>query len=577
MKRKSVREMSTLERGHNSLATKLLRAVVRHTLFLGLLCFLLGLVMYMNALMQQTMQSAAESARTIVERVCTEVDPAGYASRAMEIYYRWAGTKLTEENRAAYYAAYTEIAADPGYQKMRGLLREQRTTEMSHCFLAVADEKTGVLLFVADTDPRPGHEYPLGEAVKVPAWVQRLFFSGGSFPRLFCYLPKRGLLCISGAFVRQGDPSAGFLFVMSRAEQSLEGISRFAVLFVALVLFAAAIVGGRLARRTRRAVLDPINRIADAARRYVEDKRNGTGVTGHFSGLNIRTGDEVENLCLMMSDMEKDLAEYESNLTSMTAEKERIATELNLAARIQTHMLPSTFPAFPDRREFDIFACMTPAKEVGGDFYDFFMVDEDHLAMVIADVSGKGVPAALFMMASRTMLKGAAQSHQDPASVLERVNRQLCESNPDLMFVTVWLGILEISTGELVWADAGHERLCLYQSGKWECLPKQNGVALAAFEPELLEMEEESPFQNHTLHLKAGDVLFQYTDGVTEAMTAEREQFGMERMMDALRSAANIEPEALLPHIRERIDAFVCGAPQNDDITMLALQYRVVK
>jgi serine phosphatase RsbU (regulator of sigma subunit) len=175
------------------------------------------------------------------------------------------------------------------------------------------------------------------------------------------------------------------------------------------------------------------------------------------------------------------------------------------------------------------------------------------------------------MMASRTMLKDAALSGMDPAAVLARVNRQLCENNPEMMFVTVWLGILEISTGKLVWADAGHERLCLFQNGSWECLPKKSSVALAAFEPEQLE---DSVFRNCELQLRPGDVLFQYTDGVTEAMTEKRKQFGTERMMEALNAAPEVRPETLLPFMRERIDRFVCGAPQFDDITMLSLRYR---
>ena len=302
------------------------------------------------------------------------------------------------------------------------------------------------------------------------------------------------------------------------------------------------------------------------------DKVSGAEETEHFARLNIRPGDEIENLSLIMADMERDLAEYESSLTTVTAEKERIATELNMAANIQAHMLPSTFPPFPDRKEFDIYATMTPAKEVGGDFYDFFMVDGDHLALVMADVSGKGVPAALFMMTSRTMIKDAALSGLDPAAVLERVNVQLCENNPDYMFVTVWIGILELSSGRLTWADAGHEKLYLYQEGAWKCLPKKGGPALAAIEPELMEPGKVL-FHNHELILHPGDAVCQYTDGVTEAVTPAREQFGMDRLQEALDSAGAASPADLLPHIRSRIDAFVQGAPQFDDITMLALQY----
>ena len=572
-RRKSVREMNALQRRHYSLAVRVLRGLALHSLLLGLICFVLGLGMYLNALMQQSMREASETAHANLEQVCAEVDPYVYTSRTLELYHDWAGIKLTEENEAKYYATFEGIAQDAGYQRMREMLRLSRTEKMSHYFLAVADEETGALVFVVDTDPRAGHEYPLGKAMKVPVWMQRLFFSGGggSFPRMYVLWPKRGLLCVSGAFIREGDPSAGFLFTLSRAEQSVSGIGRFALQYVAAVVLAVAVVGGALIHRIRRTVVEPINSIAAAARSYAEDKRSGAAAAEHFSQLDIRTGDEVENLSLMMADMERDLADYETNLTAVTAEKERIATELNLAAGIQAHMLPSTFPAFPERTEFDIYASMTPAKEVGGDFYDFFLVDEDHLALVIADVSGKGVPAALFMMASRTMLKDAALSHLDPAAVLERVNAELCENNPDMMFVTVWLGILEIPTGKLVWADAGHERICLFQNGRWECLPKKSGIALAVLEPELLE---ESPFRNFELQLLPGDVLFQYTDGVTEAMTAEREQFGMDRLQEALTASPDTEPETLLLHMRESIDRFVCGAPQFDDITMLALRYR---
>ena len=249
-------------------------------------------------------------------------------------------------------------------------------------------------------------------------------------------------------------------------------------------------------------------------------------------------------------------------------------TELDMAAAIQTNMLPSAFPAFPDRPEFEIYATMEPAKEVGGDFYDFFLVDGDHLAMVVADVSGKGVPAALFSMIAKTLLKTYAQAKESPEEVLAQVNAALCENNDEEMFVTVWLGILELSTGELTYADAGHERLLLYQKGAWSILPKAGGVALAALTPEELELvSDAAKSRNRTIHLNPGDAIFQYSDGITEAATADRMFFGEERLLDAANSAPSAKPEELLPHIRARLDAFVQGAPQNDDITMLGMRF----
>ena len=248
--------------------------------------------------------------------------------------------------------------------------------------------------------------------------------------------------------------------------------------------------------------------------------------------------------------------------------------EIQMAASIQANILPNTFPAYPNRKEFDIFATMDPAKEVGGDFYDFFMVGEDHLTMVVADVSGKGVPAALFSMIAKTMLKTQSQTAFNPEQILSEVNAALGENNEEGMFVTVWLGILELSTGELTYADAGHEKLALYQNGEWKLLPKACGVPLAAWPPDVLELMDESyRFHNQVVQLKPGDMIFQYTDGITEATDANKELFGEERLTEALNASPSVRPEELLPRVREKINGFVKGAPQFDDITMLALRY----
>lgn len=265
--------------------------------------------------------------------------------------------------------------------------------------------------------------------------------------------------------------------------------------------------------------------------------------------------------------MEVDIRQYIDNLTAVTAEKERIGAELGVATQIQASMLPCIFPAFPDRPEFDIYASMTPAKEVGGDFYDFFLVDEDHLALVIADVSGKGVPAALFMVIAKTLLKNCAQTGLSPKAVLEKVNDQLCESNEAEMFVTVWLGILEISTGKLTAANAGHEYPALQRAGgDYELVQDKHGFVLAGMEG--------SRYREYELTLLPGDTLFVYTDGVAEATDAHDELFGTDRMLAALNGSRDALPDALLPAVKAGIDAFVGEAPQFDDITMLGLRYR---
>ena len=264
---------------------------------------------------------------------------------------------------------------------------------------------------------------------------------------------------------------------------------------------------------------------------------------------------------------------YVENLTRITAEKERIKAELDIAARVQLNMMPTEFPAFPDRSDFDIYATMEPAKEVGGDFYDFFMIDDHHLALVVADVSGKGVPAALFMMTANTMIKTQARMQPDPGKVLWEVNRALHENNEDNMFVTAWLGILDTDTGVLTYADAGHERMFLYQNGEWKALPKRAGMALAIFsDEELSSMPGKSSYQNYTIRLSPGDVAFQYSDGVTEATNKNLKMFGEARLLETVNAAPSMKPKELITYLHGAIDDFVGDAPQFDDMTMLCMQ-----
>lgn len=257
------------------------------------------------------------------------------------------------------------------------------------------------------------------------------------------------------------------------------------------------------------------------------------------------------------------------------SKRERVENELKVATQIQAGMLPRTFPAFPDRGDFDIYASMDPAKEVGGDLYDFFLVDDDHLCMVVGDVSGKGVPAALFMAIAKALLKMQAKTSLSPEHVLQEVNAQLAENNKQNMFVTTWMGVLQLSTGELTYADAGHEKLLLYQDGKWDFLPKKGGPALAVLSAEDMELlGKKTLYRNQTITLKPGDAIYQYTDGVTEATDAHEELFGETRLLDAMNSAPSVEPGELLPYVRQQIDAFVKEADQFDDITMLGLLYK---
>lgn len=267
-------------------------------------------------------------------------------------------------------------------------------------------------------------------------------------------------------------------------------------------------------------------------------------------------------VCITVAKRTRSLLERQAADSSA---RQRIETELNVATQIQADMLPSIFPAFPERSEFDIYASMTPAKEVGGDFYDFFLVDDDHLAMVIADVSGKGVPAALFMVIAKTLLKNAVQVGLSPKEALETVNNQLCENNEAEMFVTVWLGVYQISTGKLTAANAGHEYPAIRRAdGSFALWKDPHGFVLAGM--------ENTRYREYELDIGVGDTLFLYTDGVAEAMDGANTLYGTDRMLAALNQNRTLGPKGLLQQLKADLDRFVGTAPQFDDITMLSLQ-----
>ncbi len=313
-------------------------------------------------------------------------------------------------------------------------------------------------------------------------------------------------------------------------------------------------------------ILRPLRKVQFSIREYKETKDSRT-IAPELSLIS--SFDEIGQLAEDVSDMAMEIDDYVGKIRSITAEKERISTELSLATRIQADMLPNIYPAFPDRPEFDIYASMDPAREVGGDFYDFFLTDEDHLCIVMADVSGKGVPAALFMMASKIILANNAMMGKNPARILADTNAAICSNNREEMFVTVWLGILEISTGRLTAASAGHEYPVLKRGdGDFELYQDKHGLVIGALET--------SRYMEYQLQMEDGDKLFVYTDGVPEATAADNSMFGTDRMLEALNEAGDGSPQQILAHVRNKVDDFVQGSEQFDDLTMLCLEYRKI-
>ena len=311
-----------------------------------------------------------------------------------------------------------------------------------------------------------------------------------------------------------------------------------------------------------RYLVNPIGKLTKAAKELTDN----LGKDDHAYRSDIFTHDEIEDLSVAFEKMDGELRDYIVENTAITAAQERINADLDTAASIQSSQLPSTFPAFPERKDFDIYASMTPAKTVGGDFYDFFLIDEDHIALVMADVSGKGIPASLFMMISKLLIQSRVMMGESPAEALGNTNAQLMENNAAHQFVTVWLAVLNLKTGKGVAANAGHEHPAIRRAGgQYELVEYKHSPPVATM--------RKMKFREHEFELFPGDSLFVYTDGVAEATDSNNELFGAQRTLDALNKNPDAEPQEVLKNVMDGINAFVKDAEQFDDITMLSFVY----
>ena len=347
----------------------------------------------------------------------------------------------------------------------------------------------------------------------------------------------------------QAEASQTYLEKMGKAKGSMAVL----LLLLTVAMTASALVFGKR-------IVTPLNNITRRIAGLSETNLEFTMQDEY------RTGDEIEVLAESFATLSHRTVQYVDEVKRVTAEKERIGTELHMANQIQESMLPSIFPAFPERREFDIYATMDPAREVGGDFYDFFLIDNDHLCMVIADVSGKGVPAALFMMISKIIIQSCAMLGRSAGDILTKTNEALCSNNRMEMFVTVWLGILEISTGRLTAANAGHEYPAILKNGRFELLRDKHGLVIGGMSG--------IHYKEYEINLEPGDKLFLYTDGVAEATRGGSELFGTSRMLKALNINPAGDPEELLGNVRRAVDEFVGDDEQFDDLTMMCFEYK---
>ena len=552
-----------------SLSVRTIRYTVLGCVLFGLIAELIGVSLYGTALSREYIQHAFDTASSVSNSVQRGADSVGLAQAVMEVY-----NSLTPEQRAQtgtpeYSAYYSHLDTSKGsahdilIHMLGGYIN---STDVSDVYLAMFDLENSALVYMVD--PQEENQFQLGEWEPVEKREARKFLNWNGEGSLYdiSNTESYGWLCTAGVPIRN---AAGEICAFVLADVGIgaviAGMAAFTLQITLALLAVTALIAWFMSRRIKKTVVTPINAIAEAAQAYVRDKREGATVTDRFGSLNIHSSDEMDNLCQIMADMERSLSEHEEQIIRISAEKERIGTELNMAKRIQASMLPHIFPPYPERKEFDLFASMDPARAVGGDFYDFFLIDNDHLCMIMADVSGKGVPGALFMMVSKVILQSCAMLNQTVGEILNKTNEALCSNNQVEMFVTVWLGVLEISTGKIIAANAGHEYPALYRkSGAFELLKDRHGFVIGGMPG--------TKYKEYEIQLQPGDKLFLYTDGVPEATNAAEELFGTARMLDALNEKPEAGAKDILTQVRRSVDAFVGDAEQFYDLTMLCLE-----
>lgn len=461
-----------------------------------------------------------------------------------------------------------EVMASEEYQEILSILqRIKDSNNVLYLYVTYPAEDGAYFIFDTDTsaDGCPyGYfmEYYEGSFSELSEQLQR----GEMVPSVISDQEYGWIISISYPYISEGGELIGYVCVDISMDKVVNDRQDFLsnciwIMTVITVVFAVVYVF-----LFHRSFIRPIEQMTRAASDFISSREKGAEQASSIASLEVRTRDELQKLCESLKKMESDLNLHIENLKNVTAEKERIGAELNVATHIQKSMLPRIFPAFPEREEFDVYATMDPAKEVGGDFYDFFMVDERHLAIVMADVSGKGVPAALFMVIGKTLIKDHTQPGRDLGEVFTEVNDLLCESNSEALFITAFEGVLDLVTGEFRFVNAGHEMPFLCPAGgNFEARRIKPGFVLAGMEG--------MRYTAGTMTLGLGDKIFQYTDGVTEATNANQELYGMERLTAVLNTVKDKSPNEILPAVKEDIDRFVGQAPQFDDITMLCLEY----
>ena len=509
-------------------------------------------------------------ANTLDQELCTAIFLKG-----REIYDSIPEDIRSDTLNPEYLSRFDEIETED-YLELRKLLQKlAMESQVKWIDLRIIDEENERTIFLMDTEDRTDQMYSAGywqqTSDLVHTFCEEEILSGSAnyFPMVAQMIGKYSeearQFAAYAPFYDTNNEIIGYIGVGEVLGSYKDDLTTFRYIYIGIMVLFLLFVEIAATIIIHFAIVRPIRKLTNAARKYIrmEDKSTNRHI---FDGQNIKTHDEIRFLAGSMSELENDISQYITDLTTMTAEKERVSAELDVAARIQSSMLPASLDGNVRERDFNISSFIKPAKEVGGDYYDYFVIDDDHVGLVIADVSGKGVPAALFMVTVKTLIKNTGLEELSPVRVVEKANRQLCENNSETMFASVWYGVYTISAHRMNYVNAGHENPFVYMAAddRFEMIEEDHDPVIG--------FDADITFTERVIELHPGDKFLQYTDGIPEGTRTDEVLYGTDRMSEHLNSISSRSGMGLLTSLKDDVESFVDGAPQFDDMTMLLLE-----
>lgn len=567
MPAKSVREMNKYQLRHYSLEGKTFHMVFKISVFFAVLSMIISVGLFIWETVTQTAAENVLMAQSTITVLEQNLDVEEMGDRVLKIF-RDIPEEVQKNKKSTQYRSYfRELENDPDYQAMEQVLRQFKNAgNVKDIYMVVWDDENHKVFYVADPD-RSNHRCETGDyEEEEQSYIYGIRNSTVDHPfRSFFY--EEGFTMITGLTAGNQNDSCTAVLVETSFQNILVKSKNFVIFNIFFLAVFIVIIGRLATRQVKKRIVDPLNQLSETAKNYVEDKTNGDELEAHFINLRIRTGDEIEILSNVMSDMEKELNDHEKKMEAASKAYKQLDTEIAQTADYQQRMLPALEPDFIGKREYELFATVIPEGDLSESFYDFFMMDADHIAILIGNVSECGILAAGFMSVVSTLIRTFSGMGGTPAEILANVDRQLSEQNPTGITASVWFAVIGLADGHVWSCNAGNSHPAIMKNGEEfviEELPRYApvGSGLGA-EYAVTEFD-----------LDIGDRIFLYTRGITNAEGKGGERFGTERMLALLNSYKKTDNETTILLMGDEVKKFTGNAPLEDDMTMLGFTYR---